>query len=68
MHAKVYEDSFSNRDKAGRQLQGRSRPFPPKAVLGPAFMPGWGLDRRGALSAAFTRLPGGWPQEPGEPG
>ena len=26
------------------------------------------FDRRGALSATFTRLLLGWPQEPGEPG
>jgi hypothetical protein len=31
--------------------EGRSRPFPPKAVLGPAFTPGWARQQRSSVSS-----------------
>jgi hypothetical protein len=46
----VFDLSFPTAIEQGRRFQGRSRPFPPEAVLGPAFMPGWAIDRRGAVS------------------
>ena len=58
---------------ARRQFQGRSRPFPPEAVLGPAFMPGLG-GNLACLTDTARRQPrsrgsrAAGPQEPGEPG
>jgi hypothetical protein len=41
---------------AGGDREGRLRPFPPKAVLGPAFTPGEEENEPWLLSGPFTGL------------